>query len=101
MGQRGHRRIGNILGKVEPQLERENHLKHARNGSKWDAFGQHCERLHWMKLVKAVTVSKDGGGPPLPKAFIETVPEQTRFIFCSLPADLEARERTKGCSCCS
>ena len=28
-----------------------------------------------MKLVKAVTASKGGGGPPLPKALIERVPE--------------------------
>ena len=44
-----------------------------------------------MKLVKAVTASKDGGPPPLPKALNERVPEVAPRMFHSLPADLEAR----------
>ena len=54
-----------------------------------------------MRLVKAATTSKDGGGPPLPKALIERVPEVAPRRFHSLPADLEARGRTKGCCGCS
>ena len=54
-----------------------------------------------MKLVKAVTASKDGGGPPLPKALIKRVPEVPPRRFNSLPADLEARGRTKGWSGCT
>ena len=54
-----------------------------------------------MKLVKAVTVSKGGGGSLLPKAFIERVPEVASRRFYCLPADLEASGRTKGCSGCS
>ena len=54
-----------------------------------------------MKLVKAVAASKDGGGPPLPKAFIERAAEVAPHRFYWLPADVEARGRTKRCSCCS
>ena len=43
-----------------------------------------------MKLSKAVTASKDGAGPPLPRAFIGRVPEVGPRRFHSLPADLEA-----------
>ena len=57
--------------------------------------------MHWMKLAKAVTESKDGGEPPLPKVFIERVPEVAPRRFYSLPADLEARGRNKGCTGCS
>ena len=39
--------------------------------------------------------------PPLPKAFIDKVPEVAPRRFYSLPTDLEARGRTKGCSGCS
>ena len=90
------------MEKAKPQFERENHLKHAWDVSKWDAFGT----TPWVEIapdetVKALTASKDGGGPPLPKAFIERVPEVAPRRFYSLPADLEACGRTKVCSGCS
>ena len=53
------------------------------------------------KQAKAVTAPKDGAGPPLPKAFMERVPEVPPRRFHSLPADLKARGRTKASSCCS
>ena len=43
-----------------------------------------------MKQAKAVSASKDGAGPPLPRASIERVPKVRPRRFHSLPADLEA-----------
>ena len=64
-----------------------------------DAFGTTVWRkLHRMKLAEAVTASKDGEGPLLPKAFIGRVPEVPPRRFYSPPADLEACGRIWSCS---
>ena len=49
-----HRRIGHILGKVDPQVARENHFCNTRGTLRSRMFsGRHRERLHWMELLNA------------------------------------------------